>query len=159
MQTFAGPGEIDLSLYWQQLTGALGRTTELHGLSRNRQNSCEYANNLKWPGRPSQASPHNTPRAAEPTPYAKHTQSGAVAATSHTAIAALANRTRYYCATQVPRELLTKIGKHWGGYMIAIRSFHGVRNPFGAFAQRARTSTGHPNRHGIASAGRCAGEG
>ena len=102
VQTFAGPGEIDLSRH-RHLTGALGGTTELPGLSRDRQNRCQYANDLKWPARPPQTSPHNTPRAAEPTPYAKHTQSGAVAATSHTTIAALANRTRYYRHTSPAR--------------------------------------------------------
>src|ERR1700745_2657193 len=98
VQTFAGLGEIDLSRCWQ-LTGALGRTTELLGLSRDRQNRCQYADTLKSPGRPPpplgsapnllglsrdrqtpcqyadnlksrvrppQASPHNTPRAANP---------------------------------------------------------------------------------------------
>ena len=29
-------------------------------------------------------------------------------------------------ATRVPRELLTNMGKHWGGYVIAVRSFHGA---------------------------------
>ena len=98
MQAFAGLGDVDLGRYWQP-TGALGRTTEPQGLSRNRQNRCQYANDLKWPVRPLQASPHNTPRAADPTPYATHTQWRGGAATSHTTIAALANRTRYYCHT------------------------------------------------------------
>jgi len=35
VQTFAGLGAVDLSRYWQP-TGALGRTTELQGLSRDR---------------------------------------------------------------------------------------------------------------------------
>ena len=153
VQTFAGPGEIDLSRH-RHLTGALGGTTELPGLSRDRQNRCQYANDLKWPARPPQASPHNTPSGGAHA----HTQSGAVAARPTLPSPRLLTGPAIIAA-RVPRELLTKIGKHWGGYMIAIRSFHGVRNPFGAFAQRARTSTGHPNRHGIASAGRCAGEG
>ena len=130
MQTFAGPGEIDLSRY-RHLTGALGETTELSGISRDRQNPCQYANDLKWPVRPPQASPHNTPRAPAPTPDAKHTKC-AVAATSHTAIAALANRTRYYRHTS-PARTFDKGRQTLGQLMIAIRSFHGVRNLFGAF--------------------------
>ena len=157
MQTFAGLGEIDLSRY-RHLTGALGGTTELPGLSRDRQNRCQYANDLKWPARPPQASPHNTPQRRSPR-LTQNTHKVAQSPQRPTLPSPRLLIGPAIIATRVPRELLTKIGKHWGGYMIAIRSFHGVRNPFAAFAQRARTSTGHPNRHGIASAGRCAGEG
>ena len=118
----------NLSRY-RQLTGALGESTELPGPSRNRQNRCQYANDLKWPARPLQASPHNSPRAADPTPYATHTKwrdrPQRPTLPSPRLLTGPAN-----IATRVPRELLAKIGKHWGGYMIAVRSFHGVRSRF-----------------------------
>jgi hypothetical protein len=93
VQTFAGFGEIAPGRYWQP-AGALGGTTEFLGPSRDRQNRCQYADDLKWPARPPQASPHNVPQAADPTPNATHTEGAADPATSHTAIAALAKWTR-----------------------------------------------------------------
>jgi hypothetical protein len=99
VQTFAGFGEITLVRY-RQPTGALGGTTELLGLSRNRQNRCQYANDLKWPARPPQASPHCIPPNGGPHALRNtHTEGAADPATSHTAIAALADWTRYYCHT------------------------------------------------------------
>jgi hypothetical protein len=99
VQTFAGFGEIALDRY-RQPTGALGGTTELLGLSRDGQNRCQYANDLKWSARPPQASPHCIPPNGGPYAYATHTHRGrSRPATSHTAIAALANWTRYYCHT------------------------------------------------------------
>src|SRR6516164_9588062 len=86
VQTFAGPGEIDLSRH-RHLTGALGGTTELPGLSRDRQNRCQYANDLKWPARPPQASPHNTPSGGAHALRKTHTKWRS-RRTSHTAIAA-----------------------------------------------------------------------
>ncbi len=49
---------------------------------------------------------------------------------------------------RVPRELLTKIGKHWGSYMIAIRSFHGGRCPFRRYRGQA-TAHRSPDRDKI----------
>jgi hypothetical protein len=125
-QTFAGPGEIDLSRYWQP-TGALGGTTTPQGLSRDRQNRCQYANDLKWPERPPQASPHNTPRAAGPHAL-RNTHSGAADPQRPTPPSPRLLTGPAIIATRVPRELWAKIGKHWGVYMMAVRLFHGGRN-------------------------------
>jgi hypothetical protein len=75
------------------------------GTSCDRQNRCQYAGDLKWPVWPPQAS-HNTPRAADSTPYATHTQQWrGRSATSHTAIAALDKADPLLIATRVLREL------------------------------------------------------
>jgi hypothetical protein len=87
----------------QRQHGAVG-TTELPGLSRDRQNRCQYANDLKWPARPPQASPHNTPSGGAHA----HTQSGAVAARPTLPSPRLLTGPAII-ATRVPRELLTKI--------------------------------------------------
>ncbi len=57
-------------------TGALDGTAELLGLSRDRQNRCQYANDLKWLARPPQASPHYIPPSGGPHAYATHTHRG-----------------------------------------------------------------------------------
>jgi hypothetical protein len=54
-------------------TGALGRSTRFPGLSCARRSYRQYANDLKWPIRPPQASPHHTPQAADATPSRTHT--------------------------------------------------------------------------------------
>ena len=127
VQTFAGLGEIDLSRYWQP-TGALGGTTTLQGLSRDRQNRCQYANDLKWPERPPQASPHNTPERRDRTPYATHTHIGAADPQRPTPPSPRLLTGPAIIATRVPRELWAKIGKHWDVYMMAVGLFHGGRN-------------------------------
>jgi hypothetical protein len=104
VQTFAGLGEIDLSGY-RHPTGALDRRTARQGLSCDRQDRCQYANDLKWPVRPSQASLHNTPERRAPRLLPTHTTWRIRPATSHTAIAALDIRTRYYCHTCPARTL------------------------------------------------------
>jgi len=43
-------------------------------------------------------------------------------------------------ATRAPRELLTNMGKHWGGYVIAVRSFHGAIAVARLFAWQVSTA-------------------
>jgi hypothetical protein len=134
VQTFAGLGEIDFSRY-RQPTGALGRRTEQQRLSCDRQNRCQYAKDLKWPVRPPQASPHNTPRAADPR--LTHTQSGAADPQRPTPPLPRLITGPAIIATRVPRRLWARIGKHWGVYMIGIRSFHGGHDANRRFSRMA----------------------
>jgi hypothetical protein len=143
VQTFAGFGEIAFDRY-RQPTGALGGTTELLGLSRDRQNRCQYANDLKWPARPPQASPHNlppkrrTPRLTQRT----HTKGAADPATSHTAIAALANRTRCNCHT-CPARTFGKDGQALGRLYDSGRMIPWRRSPIRRFGPWAIQSGNH----------------
>jgi hypothetical protein len=120
VQTFAGLGEIALDRY-RQPTGALGETTKLLGLSYDRQNRRQYANDLKWPARPPQASSHNVPPSGGPhalrNTHTKRAQQTPQRPTPRSPRLLIGPA---IIATRVLRGLLAKIGKHWGGYMIAV---------------------------------------
>jgi hypothetical protein len=112
VETFAELTEIAI-VPDRSCRSALGRT-KLQGIRCNRQNRRQYANDLKWPARPPQASPHSSPRAAEPRFTQTHTHLRGRTATSDTNNAALAKVGTLLFATRAPRGLMAKLRQALG---------------------------------------------